>query len=305
MSDVARSADAAPEGAPRARIIDRGYRAYRGPRTGVRGAMVTVWRQSVQRALGIRRSAWAKVLPLASVGISYVPAIVFIGVVALFPDAGEVEGGDLVLPTYGQYFPFVQAAVLLFVSFVGPEVLCTDRRTGMLGVYLASPLSRGTYLGAKALATFSVIALITIGPPLLMLIAYVLQGVGPDGPAGVAASFARIIGAGVLLALLYTAVGLGVSSLTDRKAFATAALLLLMVVASLFVSVLVEVADLPAGLQGLSLLSGPFALVELIHGESPEIEGLGLPAALGGMLAWTALGLGVARVRYHLLQVTR
>ena len=286
----------------RARILDRGYRPYRGPRTGVRGAVGTVWLQSVQRALGIRRSAWAKVLPLASIAISYVPAIVFVGVVALFPDAGVDE---FELPTFGEYFPFIQAAVLLFVSFVGPEVLCTDRRTGMLGIYLASPLSRDSYLGAKAMAAFSVISLITVGPPLLMLIAYVLQGVGPDGPGGVAASLVRIIASGLLLAVLYTAVGLGVSSLTDRKAFATAALLLLMVVVSTFVSVLVDETGLPASLHGLSLLTGPFGLVELIHGERPDIPGLGLPAALGGLTLWTALGLTVTRVRYQLLQVTR
>jgi ABC-2 type transport system permease protein len=264
---------------------------------------VTVWRQSVQRALGIRRSAWAKVLPLAAVAISYVPAIVFIGIVALIPEENLDAGFEL--PTFGEYFPFVQAAVLLFVSFVGPEILCTDRRTGMLGIYLASPLSRDTYLGAKALATFSVISLITIGPPLLMLVAYVLQGVGPDGPGGVAATLVRIIVSGILLALLYTAVALGVSSLTDRKAFATAALLLLMVVASSFVTVLVDETGLNDSLQGLSLLSGPFALVELIHGERASFPGLGLPAALGGLAAWTALGLTVTTVRYRHLQVTR
>jgi ABC-2 type transport system permease protein len=292
----------APAGAPRARILDRGYRPYRGPRTGVKGSMVTVWRQSVQRALGIRRSLWAKVLPLAAVAISYVPAIVFVGMTALLPDDALAE---LELPTFGQYFPFIQAAVLLFVSFVGPEILCTDRRTGMLGIYLASPLSRDTYLGAKALATLSVISLITIGPPLLMLVAYVLQGVGPDGPAGVAGSFVRIIVAGLLLAVLYTSVGLGVSSLTDRKAFATAALLLLMVVVSAFLSVLVDEAGLPDSLQALSLLLGPFALVELIHGEPASIPGLSLGVALSGLLLWTVLGALVTSIRYDRLQVTR
>jgi ABC-2 type transport system permease protein len=265
--------------------------------------VVTVWRQSVQRALGIRRSAWAKVLPLAAVGISYVPAIVFIGIVALIPEENLDAG--FALPTFGEYFPFIQAAVLLFVSFVSPEILCTDRRTGMLGIYLASPLSRDSYIGSKAAAAFSVISLITIGPPLLMLVAYVLQGVGPDGPAGVAGSFARILVAGVLLALLYTAVGLGVSSLTDRKAFATAALLLLMVVVSSFIAVLVDEAGLPAGLQSLSLLTGPFALVELVHGETASIPGLGLPAALAGLGAWTLAGFVVTRIRYQALQVTR
>ena len=48
---------------------------------------------------------------------------------------------------------------------------------------------------------------------------------------------------------------------------------------------------MPVSLQGLSLLTGPFTLVELIHGEQSSIPGLGLPAALGGLGAWTALGL--------------
>jgi len=288
--------------APRARIIDRGYRTYTGPRTAVRGAFTTVWRQSVQRALGLRRSAWAKILPLAAVGISYVPAIVFVGLVALLPD---VDAAEIELPSYGDYFPFIQAAIVLFIAFVGPEVLCTDRRTGMLGIYLASPLTRDSYLLAKAAATAAVLALVTIGPPLLMLVANVLQGVGPDGPAGVAGTLARVVGAGAVMAVLFTAVSMGVSSLTDRKAFATAALLLMLVVSSLFLSVLIEATSLPEGLQALSLVTGPFNLVQLIHGERPAIPEITLAGAAAGAAAWTLLGAAVCRVRYQLLQVTR
>lgn len=293
--------DAPAPGRRAARIIDRGYRRYTGPRTGVRGAVTTLTRQSVQRALGLRRTPWAKILPLAAVAISYVPAIVFVGLVALLPD---VDSAEIDLPTYGEYFPFIQAAITLFIAFVGPEVLCTDRRTGMLGIYLASPLTRDSYLAAKALATASVLSLVTIGPPLLMLVAYVLQGVGPDGPAGVAGTFARIVGAGLILSLLYTAVSMAVSSLTDRKAFATAALLLLVVVSSLFLTVLIEAAQLPEGLHAFSLLTGPFGLVQLIHGEPPEID-MSLGMALLGTTVWTLAGAAVCRTRYQLLQVTR
>lgn len=286
---------------PRARIIDRGYRAYRGPRTGVKGAMGTVWRQSVQRALGIRRSAWAKILPVASVAISYVPAIVFIGLVALLP-SDDVDQLDV--PTYGEYFPFIQSALILFVAFVGPEILCPDRRTGMLGIYLASPLRRDTYLLAKALATASVLALVTVGPPLLMLVAYVLQGVGPDGPVAVASTLARIVGSGTLLAVLFTAVAMGVSSLTDRKAFATAGLLLVILMSSFFVGVTVEAAELDRNLHAASLITGPFSLVELVHGETTAISGVTLTAAVGFLLGWTVLGAVVCRTRYQHLQVT-
>jgi len=284
-----------------ARIIDRGYRRYEGERTGRGGAIGTLWRQSVQRAMGLRRSTWAKILPFAAVLISYVPAVVFIGQVALLPDE-QLE--VLELPTYGDYFPFIQAALTLIVAFIAPEVLCTDRRTGMLGIYLASPLTRDSYLVAKAAAVLTVLSMVTVGPPLLMLIAYVLQGVGPDGPAEVALTLIRIVGAGLVLGVLYTAVSLGVSSLTDRKSFATAAMLLLTLVSSIFVGVLVETTGLPDGFQALSLLAGPFLLVKLIHGEVPPVD-ISLPAALGGTALWTLAGAVVCRVRYQVLQVTR
>ena len=66
-----------------------------------------------------------------------------------------------------------------------PEVLCPDRRTGMLGLYLASPLTRDTYLLAKAAAVAGAARLVTLGPPLLLLVAFILQGLGPDGPGDV------------------------------------------------------------------------------------------------------------------------
>jgi hypothetical protein len=71
------------------------------------------------------------------------------------------------------------------------------------------------------------------------------------------------------------------------------------------VSVLVEEAGLPESLHALSQLTGPFALVELVHGETTSIPGLGLPAALGGLLGWSLLGAAVTRIRYQLLEVTR
>ena len=39
-----------------ARIYDVGYRSYDGPRSAPGWAMVTVWRHTVQRVLGLRRT---------------------------------------------------------------------------------------------------------------------------------------------------------------------------------------------------------------------------------------------------------
>lgn len=285
-----------------ARIIDRGYRRYSGPRTGTRGALRTVWIQAMQRALGLRRSAWAKILPFGAILISYVPAIVFVGVVALVPDEDLV---GLELPTYGQYFTFIQAAVALFVAFVAPEVLCPDRRTGMLGIYLASPLDRDSYLLAKAAAVATILAAVTIGPPLLMLIAFIIQGSGPDGPVAVLQTLGRIVAAGGLITILYTTVSMAVASLTDRKAVATAGMLLLTLVSSTAIGVVVAALNVSEGLFSLDLFLGPFVLVQLIHGEVPELGDVSLALSLAATAGWSALGVMVCRTRYHGLQVTR
>src|SRR5690606_25670468 len=109
------------------------------------------------RILGMRRPVWAKILPVLVVFISYVPAIVFVGVVAIAKNDPSVAQS---LPRYADYYSHVMLAVLLFAAFGAPDVLCPDRRTGMLGIYLASPLTRDTYLVGKALAVFSGLVLV-------------------------------------------------------------------------------------------------------------------------------------------------
>jgi len=101
-----------------ARIIDRGYRSYDGVRTGTRGAMWALSRHSIQRGLGLRRTIWAKVLPVVSIAIAYVPAIVFVGIVALVPAKNLT---DFVLPSYGDYYGYVISAIMLFVALVAPR----------------------------------------------------------------------------------------------------------------------------------------------------------------------------------------
>src|SRR3954452_11779298 len=176
-----------------ARIIDRGYRPYDGPRLGPAGAVRSLVRHTVQRVMGLRRPASAKILPVLSAGIAYVPAIVFVGLAALIKDPRFRREA---LPTYGQYYGFIVSALIVFASFVAPEALCPDRRTGMLGFYLASPLTRATYVVSKITAVLVLLAVATLGPPLLMMVANVLQSQGPDGPLGVATLPVRVVAAG-------------------------------------------------------------------------------------------------------------
>lgn len=289
-------------GADDARIIDRGYRSYDGERTGRFGSIRSVVVHSVQRALGARRPTWAKVLPVAIVLIAYVPAIVFVGIVALIP-ADQIT--DLVLPTYGDYYAYIIAAVMVFVALIAPEVLCTDRRSGMLGVYLASPLDRNTYLLAKAAAVGFVVSLVCLGPPLLMLIANVLQSQGPDGFGDTVLTLGRVLLAGVLVTLLYTGVTMGVASLTDRKAVAAAGIILVFLV-GLSVTGAITSTGGSLGIRSLSVTLLSLEVASRVHGESGANMAT-VPSATIWLAwaGWTFGGFGLAWFRMHRLQVTR
>lgn len=285
-----------------ARILDRGYRRYSGERSGVAGAIRSVVVHSTQRALGLRRTIWAKVLPVATVLIAYLPAVVFVGVIALFP-VEEIPVDFL--PSYGDYYGFVIAAIMVFVALVAPEVLCTDRRSGMLGVYLSSPLNRDTYLVAKALAIGLVVSLVCLGPPLLMLVANVLQSQGPDGIGDIAITLARVLGAGVALTFLYTGVTMGLATLTDRKSVASAGIILLFLVSITVTGILTSTGgSIATRLGSVTILS--LDLARRIHGEpSLDIPGTSSAAIWGAWFAWTAGGFALARFNLRRLPVTR
>lgn len=286
-----------------ARILDRGYRRYDGERLGTDASIRSLVVHSMQRGLGLRRTLWAKLLPLLAVAIAYIPAIVFVGVIALF---GNRRFTTADIPTYGDYYRFIVSAIVVFVAFVAPEVLCTDRRTGMLGIYLASPLTRDTYLMSKAVAIAAVLATVCIGPPLLMLVVFVLQGNGPSGFGDLLLTFGRILLAGACITAFFTAVSIAVSSFTDRKAFASAAVILLVLLSGAITGALVRGADASPLLLLLNVFLLPFELATRIHGEpSFRMREVSTGAVWGAWAVWTSAGALLARTRYQLLQVVR
>lgn len=285
-----------------AQILDRGYRKYDGPRTGVRGAVLAVITHSAQRALGMRRSIWAKIVPVVLIGFAYVPAIVFVGILALLP---KNQTADILLPTYGDYYGFIITAIMLFVAFVAPEVLCTDRRSGMLGVYLAAPLDRDTYLLAKGLSIAGVLSLACLGPPLLMLVANVLQSTGPEGVGEILDTLWRVIAAGVVETLLFTGITMGITSLTDRKFVATASIILLFLV-SITMTATFEVAGAPYGVYCFAPTILGLDLAPRVHGEySTVLPGVPSVTVWFAWACWTFGGFALARYRLKHLPVTR
>lgn len=291
-----------------ARIHDRGYRGYEGERLGVTSSMRSLWVHGVQRVLGLKRPLRMKVLPAVTIGIAYIPAIVFVGLAAfLNQDLLEEE----ILPEYWEYYGTITFAIVLFCAFVAPEVLCTDRRTGMLSLYLASPLTRDTYLASKAAAVMTVLLTVTLGPPLLLLIAYTFEGAGPGGIDDFLVLLVRMLAAGVWLSAVFAALSLAISSTTSRKAFASAAIILVLLVTNVVVNVLtseIDGPDLPNWLGVFDLIGLPFELTVRIFGETqPDAENAASrmdtePVVLAN-LAWVTLFAGYTRWRYQTIEV--
>ena len=286
-----------------AHIYEQGYRRYDGPRFGVSGSIRSLAIQSARRGLGLRRTFWAKLLPIATVVIAYLPAAVFLGVAALLPEefTEEVDA----IPNYADYFGTISAAIILFVAIVGPEVLCSDRRNGMLGMYLSSPLTRETYLIAKVLGIFPVLLLVTLGPQLLLLIGRSLLDVGPETVVDFVLVLVRTLASGIALASLYTAISMAAASLTERRAFASAGVILTLLVSGAVTGALVEGADFDRRLYLLNVGFLPMELVQRIYGQpgsEPTIETASIAFA---SLAWVVGAIGIVLWRYRRLTIAR
>jgi ABC-2 type transport system permease protein len=289
-----------------ARIFDRGYRRYEGERRGVRGAFFTLYLATLQRILGLRRGAKAKILPVLTIGIAYLPAIVVIGVSVMFP-----KRLDRILPDYHEYYGTIITAILLFVAFVAPEALCPDRRYKILGVYLSSPLSRLSYVVAKFAAVFTVLCAVTLGPVVLLVIAKSFLDVGPafvDLPI----LLLRVLGAGIALSAFFSAVSLAIASMTDRKGFASAGFVLLTIVSQVVGAVIGREGgsgDRRFGPQSsgvlVSVVRTPSILAEQIYGKTVDRITFGLIPTLLVFFAMLMVALGILVLRYRKLEVTR
>ena len=285
-----------------ARIYDIGYRTYDGPRRPPWRAVATVCLHAVQRVLGLRRSFRHKILPGLAIVIAFLPAIVSI-VVAVMLDETMNVGDDLI--TYGDYYFFISSAIALFAAFVAPEALCTDRRTGMLGLYLAGPLDRNRYLLAKGAAVLGVTLLMTLAPPLFLMIAYAVEGLGPS-PSELPLLALRIVVTGLSIAAMFAAVGLGAASLTSRKAIAGVVVALLVLVPGIVSEVAVESGGAPDSLSLLGLLNLPTELALRVFGDDPSsgtaIGRVSTALVVAGVAAWTAAGAVVTWLAYRRIE---
>ena len=285
-----------------AEIYDRGYRRYDGPRTGVRGASRSVWVSSVQRALGLRRKFRFKIVPILTIVIAYLPALAFMGIAVLLPSNFAEE----VVADYAGYFGLISIAVILFTAFVAPELMSTDRRTGLLGLYMASPLNRGNYLVAKGTALMSVLLLVTMLPIVFLLIGYSFVDLGPDGFGETLKLLGRIAAGGVLMSIFFTLIGMAASTLTTRQGFASAGIVMLFIGSGVLAGGLVEGAGVRNEFQLANIAGLPFDVIaRIFDAEFEQIEDVSTLESVGAYGLVCLISIAVIAWGYRRLEVTK
>lgn len=281
-----------------ARILDRGYRKFEGTRAGVGGAVRSLVWHTVRSILGLGRKGRHKVFPVIVIVVAFIPALAFLAIAILIGDIGEATR-----PAYWEFFGFSITAALLFTALVAPEAIVRDRRDGMYSLYLSTPLTRPTYLLAKVIAVLGTLSIIVVGPAMLAFLGYTVQSLGPDGFGNWLWVAVRIGAGGLLIGMVYTAVSLAAASVTDRRAFASVSVILLMLGLSIAVGVMVEAAEMSANLRLLDPLSTPLELPARLFGDrTDEYRSVSTLAVIGANAAWFFSGAGVVAARYRKLE---
>jgi ABC-2 type transport system permease protein len=222
-----------------AEIRDVRYGTYEGERRGRGAAVLSLARWGALRSLGARRGWKAKAVPITLILLALAPAVIVLGVRALFADQTGIDLTEA-LPFSG-YQAIIGVVILLFAGITTPELLCPDRRDGMLQLYFSTAVSRGEYLAGRVIGAIAPLLLVTMVP---MLVLYAGILVFEEHPVGYLednwGELPRIVAAGAILALYYGLVGLAVSSLTGRRAFAIGGYLLLLVAPTVLSGLLQE-----------------------------------------------------------------
>jgi ABC-2 type transport system permease protein len=266
-------------------VYDRGYRPYSGPRGGRREATWALWRLSVRRALGLRRSWRQKVFPWTLLAITTVPAIVNVGIgYAIRNDPFEIPDFEFI--TYREYVG-VSTALLLFVALTAPDVVCPDRQQRVLPLLFSRPLTGTDYVTAKVGA----IAFIVFGFGFLpQVVLFVGQMLVSDGALDYFTDNAEVLWqvpvAVAVLAIYYAAIGVALASLTDRRIVGGVAILGVALITSAVAAIIIEAAgDGGTPLAVVNVLALPLDLRDLVFlGHLSDDSGLSGVSG-GGVLA--------------------
>lgn len=249
---------------PTGSIYDLGYRRYEGPRLGRGHAIRALFAHSLRSTYGIGRGGRAKVAPLAFGAMAVVPAVAFVGILALAARFGEGAGRMLTESTpfgYETYFGTMSTFVILFCAAQAPELFGRDQRHGVLSLYFARALRRTDYTLARIGGFVAALLLLQLFPQAVLFLGRVL--LSPDVPAAIRADLPivpPILVQGILSAGLLGGLSMAISAFTPRRAYATAGIIALFVIPGIVAGVVASIGSSDVG--NLLFLTSPMTVLE-------------------------------------------
>ncbi len=296
-------------------VFDIGYQSYVGPREGRSRARWAVYKDGLRSALGLGRGPRAKVIPwffITILGVIGLVMALIAGAVNTYvgPNAAEV----LDLPSHSDYYGIASIVFFVFAAVGGPEMLCPDRRDGVINLYLVRPLTGSDYISARWLAFFTVMLSVAWLPQILLLAGLTLSDANPgDYLLENWLDIPRLLTAGLAMAAYPTSLALFSASFTTRRAYASVFLVGLFVITTPFTTGLAsQLAEDYEGTAGawvsmFNLSNIPVHVNDLIFGEVSLITSVA-PAGefsgwilIGWYLLWTLVPAGLLWMRYRKL----
>jgi ABC-2 type transport system permease protein len=292
-------------------VFDIGYQRYTGAREGRRRSRLAVFKDGVRAALGFGRGPRAKVLPWFFIAVLSAIALVLAMVVGA---AERIAGPNAVqqmnLPTHGDYYGIASIIVYVFAAVVAPELLCRDKREGVIHLYLVRPLTGTDYIVSRWLA-FLAVMLAAIWLPQFIL----FLGFSMDDPAPLVylqqhwLDVPKFLLSGLAMGAYITSLALLTASFTSRSAYAAVFLVGLFAISTPFTVGLAEDLEGAAGqwVSMFNLTNIPVHVNDVIFGEASEITEEAPARALGSRVlvswyfAWTVVPAAILWWRYRRL----
>ena len=292
-------------------VFDIGYQRYTDRREGRDRSRRAIYKNGVRTALGLGRGGRAKILPWLFITILAVIGLVF----AIVAGAANRLGGAgsaqrMNLPSHSDYYGIASIIVFVFAAVVAPELLCRDKRDGVINLYLVRPITGGDYIGSRW-AAFLTVMLAAVWLPQILL----FLGLSAGDPAPVTylrmhwLDVPRFLAAGAALALYSTTLALLAASFTSRRAYASVFLVGLFVITTPFTVGLAKQIGGTAGqwISMFNLTNIPVHVNDIIFNDVSEItEGaparqLGKAMLVTWYFLWTVVPGAVLWSRYRRL----
>jgi hypothetical protein len=180
--------------------------------------------------------------------------------------------------------------MFVFAALVGPELLCRDRRDGVINLYLVRPLTGSDYVMSRWAAFMAVMTAAAWLPQIILFLGLSMSDPRPlDYLAKHWLDIPRFLTAGAAMAAYATTLALFVASFTTRRAYASVFLVgVFLITAPFTIGLAMEMEGaLGQWISMFNLTNIPVHVNDVIFGEESEITSEA-PARL--LPAWVRVG---------------